>query len=150
PRALWAPASPFTETTNASPSSPAVLIPKSSPDTHIKLAVDAERLPQSFVEICSYCGELVADAADGDDALRVRRIFLELLAQVGDVDVTGALVTHVLAVPEVLHDLAPAEHPFGLLRQKQQKLVLRGRQALRVARDGRLMAHRIELERPDS
>src|SRR5256885_1875913 len=58
----------------------------------------------------------------GDDqALRSSRIVLDLPPQVRDVDVACALVAHVGAVPEVLHDLAAREHPVGLTRQERQQ-----------------------------
>src|SRR5918995_3581185 len=73
-------------------------------------------------------GELVAHAAHGEHQLGLLRVALDLLAQVGDVDVAGADVARELRLPQLLHDLQPAEHLPGSLREQPQHLELRAGQ----------------------
>src|SRR5947209_15370970 len=100
--------------------------------------------------IRSHCEELVADPAHGDEPLRTARCLLDLAPEVGDVDVARTLVAHVRAVPEVLHDLAPAVHALGLLREEREQAELRRRQADRLAVDPDFVPVDVELERPDA
>src|ERR671937_1035745 len=100
--------------------------------------------------IRSHCAELVADAANGHEPLRPAGCLLDLAPQVGDVDVAGALVADVRAVPEVLHDLAPRVHPLGLLREEREQAELRGREADRPPVEADLVPVHVELERADA
>src|SRR5919199_2734675 len=100
--------------------------------------------------IRSHCEQLVADAANGDEPLRRAGGRLDLPPQVGDVDVAGALVADVRRVPEVLHDLAAAVDPLGLLREEGEETELRGREPDRLPVDPYLVPVDVELERSDA
>src|ERR671933_228103 len=101
------------------------------------------------VSIRSHGHEPVADPAHGEQALRVRRVALDLAAQVRDVDVAGALVAYVGAVPEVLHDLAAAEDALRLGGKEREQPELRRGQAHALAVDPHLVAGQVEAERAD-
>src|SRR2546429_135304 len=100
--------------------------------------------------IRSHCEELVADPAHGDEPSRPARRLLDLAPEVRDVDVARALVADVRAVPEVLHDLAPAVDALGLLREEREQAELRGGQADRPPVDPDVVPVHVELERADS
>src|ERR687885_790898 len=100
--------------------------------------------------IRSHCEQLVADAANGDEPLRRAGGRLDLPPQVGDVDVACALVADVRRVPEVLHDLAAAVDPLGLLREEGEETELRRREPDRLPVDPNLVPVDVELERPDA
>src|SRR6478752_7502237 len=72
--------------------------------------------------------ELVADAAYGEDELGVLGVALDLLAEVGDVDVTGSLVAVELGLPQLLHDLGAGEDLAGAADEEAQELELRAGQ----------------------
>src|SRR5919202_3614757 len=100
--------------------------------------------------IRSHCEELVADPAHGDEPLRPARRLLDLAPEVRDVDVAGALVAYVRRVPEVLHDLAAAVDPLGLLREKGEEAELRRSQPDRPPVDADLVPVHVVLERADA
>src|SRR5437588_202 len=100
--------------------------------------------------IRSHCEELVADAANGDEPLRPAGRLLDLPPEVGDVDVACALVADARAVPEVLHDLAAAVDPLGLLREEGEQAELGRGQADGPPVDPDLVAVHVELERADA
>src|ERR1044072_8573087 len=77
--------------------------------------------------------ELVADAAYGADELGVLGVALDLLAQVRDVDVAGALVAVELGLPELVHDLAAGEDLSGAADQEAEQLELGAGEADRLA-----------------
>src|SRR5205085_11539105 len=87
-----------------------------------------------IISVCLLCRyphkshQRVARTADGEQALRVPRVVLELAPEVRDVDVGRPLVADVRALPEVLHDLAAAVDPLRLLREEGQQPELRARQ----------------------
>src|SRR5207237_10893627 len=84
-------------------------------DGHARKVTAGLRAPRrNRVSASSHGDELVADRTHRHQTLRLRRVALDLPAQVRDVDVAGALVADVGAAPEVLHDLAPREDAVGL------------------------------------
>src|SRR4051794_10055336 len=83
---------------------------------------------RSFVGICSHSVEPVPEAAYRDDPLRLRRVALELAAEVRDVRVAGSLVARVAAVPEMAHDVAPRGDIARRGREQRQQAELRPRQ----------------------
>src|SRR5262249_28052716 len=91
--------------------------------------------------------ELVADAAHGDDQLRALGIALDLLTEVGDVDVAGALVAVELGLPELLHDLAAGEDLAGAADEQAQQLELRAGEADRLATHGGDVADEVDRDR---
>src|SRR3954451_1509080 len=68
--------------------------------------------------------EAVPHAAFGKDHLRVRRIRLELLAEVTDVHVDGAVVAVLRVTEHVLEQLRAREDPARLAREGEQDLEL--------------------------
>src|SRR2546421_8560805 len=102
------------------------------------------------LRVRSHGEQLVADAANGDEAARPPRGRLDLPPQVRDVDVAGALVADVRAVPQVLHDLAAAVDALGLLGEEGEQAELRRRQPDRVAVDPHLVPGDVELERANA
>src|SRR3954447_24974845 len=77
--------------------------------------------------------EAVPHAAFGKDHLRVRRIRLQLLAEVTDVDVDGAVVAVLRVAEHVLEQFGAGEHAAGLAREREQDLELEERELDRVA-----------------
>ena len=70
----------------------------------------AEAASGARTSAISALGELVAGTADGQDELRQRRVVLDLVAQVADVDVDRLLVlVEGLVVAQQLQQLAAAE-----------------------------------------
>src|SRR5947208_2269976 len=65
--------------------------------------------------------ELVAEAAHRDQAARPGGLALDLAADVEDVRVAGALVADEARLPQVLHDLAPADGAAGILREQREQ-----------------------------
>lgn len=83
----------------------------------------AWRVPSSptvEIGIGQSVAEAVAGLAHGHDACRVRRVGLELATQVGDMDVAGAGVADVCALPQVFHDLATGEHLARPARKERE------------------------------
>src|SRR5262245_32878662 len=68
--------------------------------------------------------EAVADAAHGEQVLRVLRVGLELLAQVPDVDIDGAGVAVCRVAPDVFEQHFPGEHAARGARKGRQDLEL--------------------------
>src|SRR5215207_593300 len=95
----------------------------------------------------SHGDELVADPADGQDPLRLVRRLLDLAPEVRDVDVARTLVADVRALPEMLHDLAPAVGALRLLGEQRQQPELRGRQLDFAASERDLVPGQVERER---
>ena len=89
-------------------------------------------------------GQTVAHSAHGDHELRVLRVALDLLAQVRDVDVAGADVAGELRLPELLHDLEPAEDLARVLGQQPQHLELGAGQVDRLAADQDEVAREVD------
>src|SRR5215208_4741371 len=81
--------------------------------------------------------EAVPHAAFGQDHLRVRRILLQLLAQVADVNVDRALVPVLRVAEHVLEQLRAREDTTRLPRKREQDLELEEREldGLTVALD---------------
>src|SRR5215210_4179068 len=100
--------------------------------------------------IRSHRNELVTDATYRHHPFRVRSVAFDLVPEVRDVDVAGALVPDVRRVPQVLHDLAAAEDTLRLLREQHEELELGRGEPLVVAVDRNLVANRIELESADT
>src|SRR5512140_3028954 len=89
----------------------------------------ASELPDERRPATSALGELVAGAPDRQHEAGQRRVVLDLLAQVADMDVDRLLVlVERLVVPEELQQLAAAEHPPRPAGQVAQDLELRGRE----------------------
>src|SRR5262245_27964327 len=101
------------------------------------------------MEICSHSDKLVANPTHRHDPLRIGGIGLDLAPEVGDVDVARALISDVRAVPEVLHDLLPAEHALRFRGEEIQETELRRRQVDLLVLDAHAMPNRIELEPAD-
>ena len=91
-------------------------------------------------------GELVADAAHGQHQLGVLGVALDLLAQVGDVDVAGADVAAELRLPQLLHDLLAAEDLARVAGQQAQDLELRARQVDGLAAHGDQVAREVDAD----
>src|SRR3954454_11527572 len=72
--------------------------------------------------------ELVAQAADGEQEGRVRRVGLDLGAQPLDVDVEGLGVAHVVRAPDPVDQLHAGEHAAGIAHQELQQVELLERQ----------------------
>src|SRR6476646_8463618 len=87
----------------------------------------------------SRCDQLVAEAGDRDDPLRVRRIALDFSSECRDVCVARAFVSDVAALPEVLHDLAARADATGVADEQCEQVVLRGRERDRLAVGGYLV-----------
>src|SRR3954447_6929905 len=66
--------------------------------------------------------EAVPHSALRHDQLRIRRVFFELLTQVTDVHVDGALVAVLRVTEHVLEQLRAREDPTGLAREREQDL----------------------------
>src|SRR6185436_12710652 len=79
---------------------------------------------------------LIANAAHGQDQLRLLRVALDLLAQVRDVDVAGALVAIELGLPQLLHDLGAGENLARAGDEEAQQLELRAGEVDGDAADG--------------
>ena len=71
------------------------------------------------------CDVHISDPAHGEHELGLLRVALDLLAQVGDVHVAGAHVAGELRLPELLHDLEPAENLTRALGEQAKYLKLR-------------------------
>src|SRR5262249_10580117 len=74
-------------------------------------------------------------------------VALDLLAQVGDVDVAGALVAVELGLPELLHDLATGKDLAGAADQEAQELELGAGQVDRLAAHGGDVADEVRRDR---
>src|SRR5262249_7694402 len=111
----------------------------------------------------SSIAKAVAHAADRQDVLGLRRVGLELLAQVTHMDVDRPRIAEIGAAPQRLEQKAPAEHPAGQRGERSQQLELdvRERNRLPAQLDGAasgvdhetvrldaLAAGRAELARP--
>src|SRR6266542_1842700 len=93
--------------------------------------------------------EGVADPPDRYEPIRVARIELDLPAQVRDVDVAGPLVADVGALPQVLHDLPPAEDPLRLFREEHEQPELGARQVDELAGDRDPVSGEVDPDVPD-
>src|ERR671912_1767769 len=102
--------------------------------------------PQGFVCVSSHCRQLVADSSHGHDPLGNLRVAFDLAPEIRDVDVAGALVAHVAALPELLHQLAPAEHTIRVRRHEGKQRELGAREATGLAVDGHSVCVGVELE----
>src|SRR5262245_58829404 len=89
--------------------------------------------------------EAVADATYCQQARRLRRIRLDLLAQVRDVDVAGTDVGHERGLPRVLEDLPPRERAILTCEQREDAQLGRA-DARGLARDRHLVAQQVELQ----
>src|SRR3954454_7510479 len=79
--------------------------------------------------------EAVPHASFGQDHLRVRRILLELLTQVADVDVDRSLVAVLRVAEHVLEQFRAREDAARLTRERQQDLELEEGQLHGIAFD---------------
>ncbi len=95
----------------------------------------------------SVLGEAIADPPHREDQLGVLRIALDLLAQVGDVDVAGPDVSAELGLPELLHDLLAREDLARVLGEQPQHLELRAGQVDRLPSDGDQVACQVDRHR---
>ena len=77
--------------------------------------------------------ELVAEAADRDDARRVGRVGLDLRPQALDVDVERLGVADVVAAPHPVDQRLARQHPTGVGEQQVEQLELLQRQRQRLA-----------------
>ena len=77
--------------------------------------------------------ELVAHAVDGEDVLRMARIWLDLLPQPGDVDVDGARRRHRVVAPDFVEQLVARQRGAAVLDEVAQQLELARRELERRA-----------------
>src|SRR3954451_4841569 len=90
--------------------------------------------------------ELVPEPAHRDEAGRVRRVALDLPADVEDVRVAGALVADEARLPEGLHDLAAGDGAARSLGEQREQPELRRRELQRLPLHPRTVAPQGELE----
>src|SRR5215213_539115 len=64
--------------------------------------------------------ELIAEASDRDQVLRVGRIGLDLRSQPLDVDVQGLSITDVIRAPDPINQLAASHHSARVTQQHFQ------------------------------
>src|SRR5262249_24381253 len=88
--------------------------------------------------------ELVREAVQGENELRVARIRLDLLAQPGDVDVDGARGRHRVVAPRLVEQLLAGDRGAAVLDEVSQELELAGREIVRDA-----VAQRLRLAEVD-
>src|SRR5262245_32445638 len=91
----------------------------------------------------------VADAAHGLDVARLLRRRFDLGAQLGDVDVDGAVEGVELFAAQGLEDLVARKHPAGRARQERQELELVVREDDAAGADAGLARREVDLELAD-
>src|SRR5262249_55589539 len=102
-----------------------------------------------FASICLHGLELVAGAANGQKPFRVRGVTLDLVPDVGHVQVGSPLVAYVIRIPEVTHDLAARVDPPGSAGKQPEELQLEAGQLDAPAVHGGLVFHEVDDEVAD-
>src|SRR5204863_3724802 len=92
--------------------------------------------------------EAVADAEVGVDVAPLRRGGLELLPQLADEDVDGAVAVRHRVAPDALVDLLTLEHGAARIREQLKELELATREVERMPGHERLELIRADLELP--
>ena len=85
------------------------------------------------VAVTELCGELIAEAADGVDPLRVFGVVFEFLAEPGDVDVDGPGAGGYVVFPDALEELFAADGGAAVLDEVAEELEFAGGERDEVA-----------------
>src|SRR5919107_1629272 len=95
-----------------------------------------------------FVAELVADAPDGQNHLRVLGVVLDLGSQAVDVRVNRAVVALVGVVPDLLQEVLPREDAAGVGGEESEQLELLGREFDLPVADRHLALGRVDAQAP--
>src|SRR5215204_7763830 len=95
-----------------------------------------------------FVAELVTDAPDGQNHLRVLGVVLDLGSQAVDVRVNRAVVALVGVVPNLLQEVLPREDAAGVGGEEPEQLELLGRELDLPVADRDLALGRVDAEPP--
>ena len=99
----------------------AVMIPRSSgDDTIAAYAARCDHVRRFFRGSVVVLDQPVTDARLGQEPTRLRRLWLELVAQLADVDAQVRDVVLVGRAPDLLQQLGMRAHLAGLLHQRRE------------------------------